>query len=501
MIIRRAFSDAQAYGYWHDTMPYDLALQLPPEPKVLITPGHFRHTEDINLWLRLNGPAIVWILGDEEGDCPFWDVCAPVWKQFPNPHRPYWPDRILPLGYTPDTRKYLQRLGMPLEKSGWFLSGQNTNDRRRQAFAALDHPGRSFPSDTFAGGIDFGTYITQLWASEWAPSPSGNVRADSFRMWEALEAGAVPILDATTPHFDLDVWPAALGNHPFPVVTHWHQAADILDGPAPMAEAGVWYTRYKRDLKTRLVDDWYELSETTWWPEPEDRITVVITASPLPSHPDFSILAETVESVRERLPGNEICIAFDGPRKPDPDYTEHIRRVAWHANQNWPETWLWYTGEWLHQAGTVKAVLPHLREAVLLMVEADTPLTGDIPWRKLATTLYTEDADIIRLHYDDSVHPEHQYLTRGMLRAHGLEFVKTVQYSQRPHLALRSTYDRLLGTISDSARTYIEDAVYGTVANSAWETWRPVIYAPQGGMKRSYHLDGRAGEEKGEFWT
>ena len=29
-----------------------------------------------------------------------------------------------------------------------------------------------------------------------------------------------------------------------------------------------------------------------------------------------------------------------------------------------------------------------------------------------------------------------------------------------------------------------------------WEQWRLHIYAPEGNMKRSYHLDGRAGEPK-----
>ena len=218
---------------------------------LLVTPGHFRDTEAINAFL--DGDWIVWILGDEEGDCPFWDVQAPVWKQFPNPHRAHWPDRVLPLGYTPHTRPALQDLGLPYEKSGWILTGQNTNIRRKQAFAALEaiDPSRIHPSPTFAGGHPPEKYIRQLWEVEWAPSPAGNVRSDSFRMWEALEAGAVPILDATTPAHDRNVWPDTLGDHPFPVMHDWNQVGQILEGPAPMAEAGVWYTKYERDLVKR----------------------------------------------------------------------------------------------------------------------------------------------------------------------------------------------------------------------------------------------------------
>jgi hypothetical protein len=60
-------------------------------------------------------------------------------------------------------------------------------------------------------------------------------------------------------------------------------------------------------------------------------------------------------------------------------------------------------------------------------------------------------------------------------------------------------YRDLLNIISDSARTYIEDCVYGPIANSPWEHNKLAIYAPDR-MKRSYHLDGREGVPKEEFW-
>lgn len=474
----------------------DILERIPKwcDPHILVTPGHWRDATVVNEWFTQRG--LLFITSDEEGDCPFWDVHTTVYKQMPNPHRAHWPDRVLPLGYTPHTRPTLQALGMPLEKSGWVLAGQNTNDRRRQAFAALEaiDPRKVHPSPTFAGGLPPEDYIKQLWEVAWAPSPAGNVRADSFRMWEALEAGAVPILDATSPAGDRNVWPDTIGCSPIPVVENWNDVGPILAEPAPMAETGVWYTKYKRDLVKTIMDDW----EAEPWPEPEHRITTIITASPLPSHPDFSILSETVESVRERLPGNEICIAFDGAREDNPNYTEHIRRVAWHANQYWPEVWL-HWGTWKHQAGTVKDVLPKIREGALLMVEADTPLTGEIPFRDLVTWVYEEKFNHIRLHYDTAIHPEHKYLLKGKLSNHPV--FRTVQYSQRPHVTTTRYYRELLANISDSARTYIEDAVYGPVANAAWDDNKLGIYAPSGNMQRSYHLDGRAGEPKGEFWS
>jgi hypothetical protein len=316
-------------------------------------------------------------------------------------------------------------------------------------------------------------------------------------MWEALEAGAVPILDATTPAGDRNVWPDTLGDHPLPVIEDWSTVGEILETKPPLV--GPWYTKYKRDLVAKLMDDWTALSGEEVWDPPHTRITTIVTASPIPSNPGFDILAETVESVRARLPGHEIIIAFDGPRAPDPDYDEHIRRVSYHANLYWPEVWIHYTGRWKHQAGTIKDVLPEVRTGALLMVEADTPITGDIDWDRLVTLIYLGEFNLIRLHYDDSIHPDHKYLMRGVKPDHGFDVVKTVQWSQRPHVVLTQFYRDVLSQLPDEARTYVEDWIYGPVAHSPWEHHKLGIYAPKG-MKRSYHLDGRGGIPKGEFW-
>lgn len=502
MIVWKGFADTPdgPDDYWHNTIIRELVSKLRIEPNLLITPGHFRDGAAVNEFID-GKPWIVWVLGDEEGDCPFWEVDAPIWRQFPNPHRPYMPDRILPLGYTPHTRPALEALGYPEHKKGWVLSGQNTNPRRKAAFVALERIDSSHihPSPTFAGGIESAEYIKQLWEVEWAPCPAGNVRADSFRMWEALEAGAVPILDATTPAGDRNLWPDTLGTHPMPVVDDWNQVGGVLEQPAPLTETAVWYTRYKRDLVKTLERDWTALSGIELWDPPQVRLTTIITASPLPSHPSMDILAETVESVRARL-SNEIVIAFDGPRDTDDKakYEEHIRRVAWHANQYWPEVWIWYSGVWKHQAGTVIDVLNHVDSGALLMVEADTPLVGEIPWDELVALVYMGEFNSIRLHYDETIHPDHSYLMRG--RSDRLIPVeRTVQWSQRPHVALTQFYRDVLIQLPDTARTYIEDWVYGMVTASPWQHHKLGIYAPNG-MKRSTHLDGRAGVPKGEFW-
>lgn len=504
MISWKSFIESPDKGYWDQSMLSDL-LESNWYADILVTPGHWRAdlAHEVNEWLDEIGPALVLISSDEEGECPFWRVKAPVWKMTPNMHLAHRPDRAIPLGYTPHTRPTLFDLGMPLEKKGWTFSGQVTNDRRHSAMEALRGLGEPYETDTFASGLDPETYIKTLWDAEWVPCPAGNVRPETFRMWEALEAGAVPILDATSPHGDQDYWPFVLGDHPFPVVADWSRVGEILSHPAPLTRAAVWYSGFKRKWRRDLWNAWADLIGEEPWVEPTQRITAIVTASPVPSHPGFELLTETVESVRSRLPGIEIIIAFDGPHPDDnkETYEEHIRRVAYHANLYWPEVWVWYTGEWKHQAATVRDILPHVYPdyATLLMLEHDTPLTGDIPFQRLTELLYMGEFDSIRFHHESKIPQEHKYLMHGRWSGADFTIMRTTQYSQRPHMALLSYYRGMMGQLPQGARTYIEDWWYGKVANAPWDHHKQGIYHPRGDIKRSYHLDGRAGGEKREM--
>ena len=499
----QSFIESPHEGYWDQSMLSDL-LESNWFADILVTPGHWRADSAhlVNEWLEENGPALVLISSDEEGHCPFWRVNAPVWKMTPDLSLAHRPDRAIPLGYTPHTRPTLKSLGIPLEKKGWTFSGQVTNSRRHSAMEALRKLGDPLETDTFAAGLGPEEYIKTLWDAEWVPCPAGNVRPETFRMWEALEAGAVPILDATSPHGDQDYWPFILGDHPLPVVADWSRVGELLSAPAPLTGAAVWYSGFKRKWKRDLWNAWADLVGEEPWVDPVKRITTIITASPIPSHPGFEILSETVESVRERLDG-EIIVAFDGPHPGDDKevYEEHIRRVAYYANLHWPEVWVWYTAEWKHQAATVRDILPHLypEYAAVLMMEHDTPLTGEIPFPRLTEILYEGKFDSIRFHHESQIPPEHAYLMNGTWQGEGFDVVRTNQFSARPHLALSGFYKGLMGQLPQDARTFIEDWAYGKVENAPWDHHKLGIYHPTGDIKRSYHLDGRAGAPKREF--
>lgn len=240
-------------------------------------------------------------------------------------------------------------------------------------------------------------------------------------------------------------------------------------------------------------------------------ITVLVTCSPVRSHPDVSILEQAIASVRERLPDGEIILAFDGvrPEQEDrrADYEEHIRRVLWLADHVWGNTLPLINDGHLHQAVAAKRALEHVRTPLLLFVEQDTPLCGDVPWADLAEVIVAGDANVIRMSHEASILEPHRYLMLDdePQKVRGVPMTRTLQWSQRPHLASVAWYRQMLERYFPvDEKTFIEDSVYGKLIAaherdgemgwlSGWRTW---IYTPEGDIKRSYHTDGRAGEDK-----
>lgn len=106
-------------------------------------------------------------------------------------------------------------------------------------------------------------------------------------------------------------------------------------------------------------------------------ITAVIPVSPIPSHPDISILTTTVESVRHHLPDSEIILTFDGVREEQEHrrhtYEHAIRETLWQADHVWGNCYPIIFEQHQHQTGMLRAVIDRIRTPLLMYVEADCP--------------------------------------------------------------------------------------------------------------------------------
>lgn len=419
-----------------------------------------------------------------------------VWVQTPWPGR-HRVDRPLPVGWR---RECPDLMPPPRKDLDWSFCGQVTHSRRQECAAVLrELPGGEmvatsvFGARPDEGGLGYQEYLALMARTRVVPCPSGAVNPDSFRVWEALEAGCVPVADGTSPRhgFPETYWEQF--DPPFPVLHDWALfpatlEAILADWQAHAVRCGAWWARYKRDLRVDLGGQ-------------PGCITALIPTSPIPDHPSVAHLVETLNSIRQypELAQAEIIISCDGVRPEQADlrerYLEYVRELLYLANTQWQNVLVVVHHQHLHQVEMARQALALVRTEAILYVEHDTPLCDPIPWDGMLDAL--AEFDLIRFYHETSIPHEHGYLHRGEVVHGGHRFERTVQWSQRPHLARADWYRHILGRyFSAEARTFVEDKMHSVAQGSRWDG-RLGIYLPEGeSIRRSRHTDGRAGAPK-----
>lgn len=497
---------------------------------VVVVPAR-HHLDDVD-WIchriRHLDRVVLVLTGDEASEFDHTRIDHPdvrLWVQTPDPDRHR--DVRMPFGdgWPPDCHRTLSRLWQPTtaRTRDWWWSGQVRDHLRRQRLTAvLDGMagGEWHATGRFLGGMPWADYLSRLADTKVAPAPAGFYTVDTFRLFEALEAGCVPVVSSAS-HFrsPYDYWPFLCGGDPpFPVVDGWDQLPAVVEQvlsrwPADQHACWSWWQQRRRLLaSTMTVDARWAAGLTDVPSDPADTVTVVIPTSPIPSHPDTAVIEATVESVRaqEGLVDCQIIVAADGVRDEQQhragDYAEYVTRLLGLCAHRWHNVVPLVADRHLHQSGLLHLTLPHVDTPHMLYVEHDTPIVGDVPWAALCALLETRQAHLVRLYHEASVHPDHRHLMvgDGPVDMGGVPVWPTMQWSQRPHLTTTDFYRHIASRyISASARTMIEDVMHGVLAvawdedgRSGWEAWRTVLYAPQGNLKRSDHVDARGTDPK-----
>ncbi|HCN78222.1 MAG TPA: hypothetical protein DIT13_13630 [Verrucomicrobiales bacterium] len=164
----------------------------------------------------------------------------------------------------------------------WSFAGQVTATRSSMMECLRDMQPNSLRVTAGAPAaqtmLEPGAYRELLRESVFVPCPMGNVNLDSFRLYEALDAGALPIVERRP---WLDYFTRLLGNHPLPSVTSWRHAAVLMRSFVRDKEA--------LDRKQAEIQDWWErvqcrlgfkLAEVLQ--ESCDSVSRPLAAAPLP---------------------------------------------------------------------------------------------------------------------------------------------------------------------------------------------------------------------------
>lgn len=515
--------------YWNDFKDYS------QHGAIVIFParGQTDFADNLNRDIRKFKWVILVLTGDEEAVFPFEKIKhknMKLWVMSPHMDRDY-PEgtRFIGSGFPPVAPAEIgKHIGKAIDRPlDWFFSGQITHIRRQQCYKVLKRMsgGKVYGTPGFTQGLAPAEYYEYMVSAKVAPAPSGPETPDSFRLFEALEAGCIPIADTQTPKGDFkeNYWQYFFGEDvPFPTLTSYDQLegyiTDVLvDYPKKANEVFGWWLLKKRQMANNLASDIYQLSGKSDYKE---DVTVLIATSPIKTHPSTQIIEETIASVRKHLPDSEIIIMADGVRDEQQEYAqryeEYIQRLLWLAHHKWKNVAIRRAKEHMHQALMTKAALSDMYglESWILFLEHDTPLVTDyedFDWKAMRKIITDGRADVIRFHHEAAIPKDHDHmmLDKKPQIIEGIPLVRTVQWSQRPHLASASFYQRILSThFKTGWRTMIEDVMHGVVYNSylqdkrtGWNNYKLWIYAPEGNIKRSYHLDGRQDDQKYEMYT
>lgn len=461
-----------------------------------------------------------------------WPEHVALWVMTPDPDKEY-PRRTFFIGDGSPHRPV--ELPWSKELAVGFI-GQVNTDRRREALEAmwaseaLDEPVVADRTDGFGMGLPRIAYMNRMTNTWIAPCPSGVHTQDTFRLFEALEADCIPIADAIRPGDEEPngYWDMIGMSDIFPVIEDWHELPSLA---SRLLERRHWnaalvssrWQQYKRMVSMRLHADLRRVTHHARLFEGVDQhVTVIVPTSPIPSHPNTSMIRQTIASIRAQLPTAEILITCDGLRPEQEDrreaYDEFLSELCRWTNRQHNICPIVHT-EHRHQSGMMLDVLDQIETPYVLYVEADCPLEGEIPWDDILNEMGSWNLHSMRFYHFDSISEGSEHLFALADVGWVAKFRPTVQWSQRPHLARTDWYrDIMERQFDDDARTFIEDVMHGVVQHGlpherpdesdeaayawrirldeVWAWWRMAVYAPEGSWKRSGHLDGRGDDPK-----
>lgn len=234
---------------------------------IMIIPGRYwaGHEREIGTALSRCRWVLAMRTSDEEDLFDIHKVDHPNvqwWVQTPRTDCDYGDARLFGVGFP---RHFNNLPADPPEKTlDVFLSAQRTHMRRQQAFDALGdtQPDRYIEAtEAFTRGVPPVQYADLMASAKVAPAPSGAESPDSFRLWEALEAHAVPIADDVSPVYDSrGFWEKLYPGAPFPILTDYADLpgyiGDVLkDWPASANRVAAWWIQQKRSMAQWLRDD------------------------------------------------------------------------------------------------------------------------------------------------------------------------------------------------------------------------------------------------------
>lgn len=235
---------------------------------IVVIPGAYQanHIEHINELINKLKWCLLIITSDEENNFPIDSIShsnIKIYSTYPNLKFENV-NRWIPIGYPPHAENVRDE---KLQKRDldWSFSGQSNHESRQSLVSKLENMenGELNVSGGFAQGLEHKPYYDIMLRSKVVLAPRGNISPDSFRFYEAIECGAIPIAENKA------FWYVLFGdNLPFPIVEdgNWNDIDLLIKGcvedyDTMSKSIQSWWKDYNVEMESTLVSDVFELKK------------------------------------------------------------------------------------------------------------------------------------------------------------------------------------------------------------------------------------------------
>ena len=233
---------------------------------------NLRYVKELNAELAKLQWCIVIVTGNENSTNFYKQIEHPnckIWLQTPKLDDEA--DYYLGFGVPTDINRNLEDAGISLfckenvaRAIDWFFAGQVTHQRRIDCAEALKELPGSEVIETagFQQGLPYIEYLKKLSDSKYVACPGAQATMDTFRLYEALEMGCVPVIDKEAsmyykkifpgnPFIEVFSWQSLKSWNSWNVVKHW--AVDS-------AICSAWWFETKQKILSDLFNQVIEMS-------------------------------------------------------------------------------------------------------------------------------------------------------------------------------------------------------------------------------------------------
>lgn len=206
------------------------------------------------------------ILTSEEDAYFEWEKAIPskfeIWTQYYSPSTKMDIKTRLLLGAPLRIRDY--KINNLPKKYRWSFVGQVQNPFREECVKVLKTMANGYLREVemFGGhgknGMDYQEYLDIMCQSEYVICPAGSMCVDSFRVYEAMECGAIPVTDVRAPRDPegFDYWHEVYPQNRLITVLDWNWLPEMLPHHTLTADVrNTWWNfRYKPELERKLLE-------------------------------------------------------------------------------------------------------------------------------------------------------------------------------------------------------------------------------------------------------